>query len=205
MTYLGFDKPLGRLNLGFTESPSVFGAHVRPNSQVGGLLQGLQAIEKKKELISKLSFFFLQILLVDVGVFWRPGRPRTQAMHRLARLHKKKISTQLSDSALENTYHLLWGLENKSLREQTKRPLYWSFDDCREGAIRNAQHHLVSSLDVYQTLQPLPRTDLPRAWYTQETDLVWTGGSSSLRLCVEALLMKALHLIAVYLDKRWIE
>lgn len=33
-------------------------------------------------------------------------------------------STQLSDSALENTDHLLWVLENTSLREQTKRPLY---------------------------------------------------------------------------------
>lgn len=58
VTYLGFDEPLGRLDLGFTESPSVFGAHVRPYSQVGGLLQGLKAIlKKKKVLISKLFLF----------------------------------------------------------------------------------------------------------------------------------------------------
>lgn len=135
---------------------------------------------------------------------WRPGRARKAGYASSGPVTQK--STQLSDSALENTYHLLWVLENKSLREQTKRPLYWSFDDCREEAIRNAQHHLVSSLDVYQTLQPLPRTDLQRVRYTQETDSLCGGGdSSSLRLCFEAHLMKALHLIAVYLDKRWIE
>lgn len=50
VTYLGFDEPLGRLNLGFAESPSVFGAHVRPHSQVGGLLQGLKAFFKKESV-----------------------------------------------------------------------------------------------------------------------------------------------------------
>lgn len=109
-------------------------------------------------------------------------------------------STQLSDSALANTHHLLWALENKSPREQTKRPLYWSFDDCREEAIQNAQHHLVSSLDVYQTLQPLPRTDLQRVRSTQETDSLRGWGTA--QVCGEVLLMKALHLIAMYLDKR---
>lgn len=43
VTYLGFDEPLGRLDLGLTESPSVFGTHVCPYSQVGWLLQGLKA------------------------------------------------------------------------------------------------------------------------------------------------------------------
>lgn len=42
---------------------------------------------------------------------------------------------QLSDSLMENTYHLLWVLENKSLRAQTKRPLHDCFD-YKEGAIR---------------------------------------------------------------------
>lgn len=46
-THLGFDEPLGRLDLGFTESSSVFGADVRPYSQVGGLLQGLKASENR--------------------------------------------------------------------------------------------------------------------------------------------------------------
>lgn len=54
VTYLGFDEPLGRLNLGFAESPSVFGAHVRPHSQVGGLLQGLKAIFKKESVDFKV-------------------------------------------------------------------------------------------------------------------------------------------------------
>lgn len=58
VTYLGFDEPLGRLNLGFTESPSVFGAHVRPYSQVGGLLQGLKAIQQKERVNFKAFFFF---------------------------------------------------------------------------------------------------------------------------------------------------
>lgn len=61
VTYLGFDEPLGRLNLGFTESPSVFGAHVRPYSQVGGLLQRLKAISKKKELILKHFHLFIYL------------------------------------------------------------------------------------------------------------------------------------------------
>lgn len=63
-TYLGFHQPLGRLNFGFTESPSVFGAHVRPYSQVGGLLQGLKASSKQSGFESVL----LQILLPGIGV-----------------------------------------------------------------------------------------------------------------------------------------
>ena len=202
MPYLGFDEPLGRLNLGFTESPSVFGAHVRPYSQVGRLLQGLKAIEQKR-------VHFKDFLFSAHSANIACRRRTTTHTGYASSVPFAQKSTQLSDSGLENRDHLLWVLENKSLREQTKRPLYWSFDDCREDAMRNAQHHLVSSLDVYQTLQPPPRTDLQRVGYTQETDSPCGRGdgssSSSLQLCADAHLMKALHLIAVYLDKRWME
>lgn len=48
-TYFGLDEPLGGLNLGFAESPSVLGAHVCPDRQVGGLLQSLREIETNRE------------------------------------------------------------------------------------------------------------------------------------------------------------
>lgn len=53
------------------------------------------------------------------------------------RTQRRKKPTRLSDSSMEYTYHLLWVLENKPLREQTKRPLHYSFDDYKEEAIRN--------------------------------------------------------------------
>ena len=55
MTYLGLDKPLGSLNLGLTESPSVLGTHIRPYCQVGGLLQSLG--RTKKQEISEFKAF----------------------------------------------------------------------------------------------------------------------------------------------------
>lgn len=54
-----------------------------------------------------------------------------------------------SELSTENTSHLGRVLKNKSQSEQTRRPLLRCFDDYKEEAIRNTQHHLVSSLDVY--------------------------------------------------------
>lgn len=77
---------------------------------------------------------------------------------------------------MEYTYHLLWVLENKLLREQTKRPLHYSFDDYKEEDIRNTQHHLVSLMVQHPPPQLPPRTDLQRVEYTEKADLLSIDG-----------------------------
>lgn len=78
----------------------------------------------------------------DSGYIYRPYITEEQEI--------EKKPSRLSESSAENTYHLLRALRNKSQREQTRRPLRRHFDNYKEGTIRNTQHHLVSSLNVYQ-------------------------------------------------------
>lgn len=65
VTYLCLDEPLGSLNLGLTESPSVLGTHIRPYCQVGGLLQSLGTYKIRNESI-KMPLFHMCSLPTQV-------------------------------------------------------------------------------------------------------------------------------------------
>lgn len=168
MTYLGLDEPLGSLNLGLTESPSVLGTHICPYCQVGGFLQSLRGGKWSRWIQSPFHIFIH--FLAQVCSRSQDRITYIQASHRLGQRRKKThpakwfihgkhipsvmgIGKQVSEGANKNGTSLpLWWLQRRSYPENISSCV---ITGC------------LSSL-----FPPASRADLQRVEYTEKTDFL---------------------------------